>query len=242
MPEAKMDGRLSNFGVDSLALVDAGRRDKVIKFFGAAPNFWGRYFTAPGDSDYDPKKENAILNKNGICVLPLGRQTPNVNKAEKIGTADGKSNVAALLKAFPASFLKQQGNGFYMFLDVEGDPHLSVDYWKGWHKGVKEGGAGLILPCIYATQGDTETWTALAEAAKAGAPPHAAWVAAWGQGHQPKPLPAKWDKDRVTPDVKLPCPVVVWQYQDGPDFDGDLINMSLKDDQLEPLGILPPDK
>jgi hypothetical protein len=69
-----------------------------------------------------------------------------------------------------------------VFLDVEGPPHpsLSVDYYKGWADGLAQTAraAGVkLLPAIYGAQGDSATWTHLAQAVSNGAACEGTWIA-----------------------------------------------------------------
>lgn len=221
--------------------------------FGETPVFWGRYFTSAstaGNVEYRHLKENQLLRDNNIRVLPIARQTGNVNGTHAAGSADAQRNADDLLATFGASYLAGLSAQFYVFLDVEGSPSLSSAYYKGWahtltsHSETATGGAVTFLPCVYATQGDRPTWSALAAAVDAGTPCQGAWVARWpSTGCQPLP---DWNDHLVTPVDGIPCPILIWQYSSdcfgGGGFDCSVTNPSLDlaGDLLNQL-ILPPD-
>jgi hypothetical protein len=214
--------------------------------------FWGRYFTstAGSNAEYHSLKENRHLRDAGIRVLPIARQTRHVNGTEAQGSADAKANANDVLVTFSAEYLASQGGQFFVFLDVEGAPSLSQAYYAGWaqtlsaHSSAATHGEVTLLPCVYATQADTQTWTAVAKAAKAGIPCNGAWVARWQVPGGCHPL-SDWDDSVVNPAVRLPCRVLVWQYSDdchgGGGFDCSQVNPSidLEADLLAHL-ILPP--
>jgi hypothetical protein len=189
--------------------------------FDTAPVFWGRYFSTPhttGAVEYHHKLESGPLVAAGIRVLPIARQTPNVNGTAQQGAADAAENAADLLASFGADALAAQGNVFFMFLDVEGNPNpsLSVAYYTAWALALAQSssdatsGRVTIRPCIYATQGDNPTWLALAQAMANGADCGGAWVARYpGSGCDQMP---DWDDVTVTPRVGAPCPILAWQY------------------------------
>jgi hypothetical protein len=163
-------------------------------------------------------KEGAILAKHKIRLLPIARQTRNVAGDEKAGATDAKLNVAALAKASGGK------KDIYLFLDVEddtstGSPAVSPEYWKGWSKAVSAGG---FLPCLYVRQGSADTFTALT---KAKLDPEALWIARWQFADgKPHPVPAKWQPGKLGTFKHQPKDIKVWQYQDGPHFDCDMIN------------------
>jgi hypothetical protein len=80
------------------------------------------------------------------------------------GSADGAANVEDLIITFTKEYLASKGGKFFMFLDVEGSPSLSLPYYRGWastllsHSSDLTGGTVQILPCVYATRGDNTTW------------------------------------------------------------------------------------
>src|SRR5258708_31537622 len=101
-----------------------------------------------------------------------------------------------------------------MFLDVEGTPSLSTDYYIGWdrtlvdHSQTISHGTVTILPGVYATQSDDTTWRAVAEASQRGAQTQGAWVARWrirGWG-----MPLNLDPAIVVAKVKLPLDLILF--------------------------------
>jgi hypothetical protein len=188
------------------------------------------------------------LRDSNIRVLPIARQTKNVDGSVADGSDDAESNADDLIATFGADYLASLAPEFYMFLDVEGSPSLSQDYYTGWaltlaaHSASATGGKVKILPCIYGTQSDNATWSAMSAAAAAGIPCNGAWIARWPiSGCQPLP---DWSDSLVTPSAGIPCPVLIWQYADdcqgGGGFDCSETNPSIDlQDFLNHL-ILPP--
>jgi len=137
-----------------------------------------------------------------------------------------------------------------MFLDVEGAPSLSVGYYTGWaqtllsHSAHLTNGTVQILPCVYATQGDTTTRQAVKTAADQAVGSNGAWVARWT--HHGCSRLYNWVDTVVQPQVTLPCKVMLWQYSDdchgGNGFDCNQTNPSIDvDAELLPFLVLPPD-
>ena len=79
-------------------------------------------------------------------------------------------------------------------------------------------GSGNLVPCVYATQSDNSTWTAVAAGAASGVPCGGAWIARWRFDgcHALE----DWDQTVVNPSVALSCPVLIWQYADACHGDG----------------------
>jgi hypothetical protein len=195
--------------------------DVAAKMFGEMPVLWGRYLTSvatTGLVEYRAQRENQALRDRNIRVLPIARQTKHVDKTQAIGSADAQLNAEDLIKTFGADYLKSQGGKFIMFLDVEGTPSLSVDYYMGWARTLVDysqsftKGAVTIVPGVYATQSDETTWRAVAEAGDRGVKSQGAWVARWRKRGCSKLL--EWESEIVQPKVKLPCEVLLWQYAD----------------------------
>src|SRR5262245_14430176 len=192
--------------------------------FGQTPAFWGRYFTSPttsGSVEYSHTKENNVLAQNNIRLLPIARQTTHVAGSTTQGSSDATDNVEDFIQSFGAGFLASRGSQFLMFLDVEGssatEPSLSVAYYHGWAKTLVNYSKQLtndqvtVLPCVYGRQGDSTTWTALATATQQGVQCNGAWVARYFFSGCAMP---EWDSGIVTPAVSLPCPILLWQYQE----------------------------
>ncbi|MGA2267643.1 MAG: hypothetical protein ABSH44_04135 [Bryobacteraceae bacterium] len=245
-------------GADSSVMVTNqvggdGLIDLAKAHYGETPVFWGRYFATTstgGTVEYRHLEENKPLRDNNIRVLPIARQTRDVNGTEAGGSTDARRNADDLIATFGADYLASLSGEFYMFLDVEGSPNLSQEYYTGWaqtlvaHSGSVTGGRVIILPCVYATHSDDATWSSVAAAVAAGAQCKGAWIARWpASGCQPLP---EWSDDLVTPSVGIPCPVLIWQYADdcygGGGFDCSETNpgIDLQNDLLSHL-VLPPE-
>jgi hypothetical protein len=212
-------------GADSCTPVTEKMIEGATKLLGSAPVFWGRYFTSvstAGTVEYRHSTESPALNAAGIRLLPVGRQTGHVGGSSEQGIADGTANAQDFISTFGAEVLAEQGGRFYLFLDVEGSPSLSQDYYAGWVQGLtaeaasasagsSSEGSVQILPCVYATQSDKETWLAVAAAVGAGVPCYGAWIARYYTGECAM---GDWRPEIVTPaaPVPLPCPILAWQY------------------------------
>jgi hypothetical protein len=202
-------------GADSSSPVTTTMIQGASTLLGATPVFWGRYFTSvstSGSVEYRHAEENPVLNAAGIRLLPVGRQTANVDGSTQQGITDGAANAKDFISTFGEPFLAAQGGRFYMFLDVEGSPCLSKAYFEGWAQGLaQEAGSLKILPCVYAMQSDTQTWSSVAAAMAAGTECHGAWIARYYTG---KCEIGEWDPAILTPaaPVPFPCPILAWQY------------------------------
>ncbi len=244
-------------GADSSALVTRHINGKPMldvaaEMFGRMPVLWGRYFTsvaATGLVEYRARRENQALRDRNIRVLPIARQTKHVDGSQARGSADAELNAEDFIKTFGADYLKSQGGTFIMFLDVEGTPSLSVNYYTGWartlvdHSQSLSGGAVTIVPGIYATQADEATWRAVAEAGQRGVKTQGAWTARWRRSGCSGLL--EWDPEIVEPRVKIPCEVLLWQYSNechgGDGFDCNETNPHLDLQDLLSQCVLPPD-
>src|SRR5262245_45386197 len=97
-------------GADSSVIVtnQIGGKDLIAlatELYGEAPVFWGRYFTSTstgGSVEYRHLKENQPLRDSSIRVLPIARQTKNVNGTQSDGSADAENNADDLLATFGA--------------------------------------------------------------------------------------------------------------------------------------------
>jgi hypothetical protein len=209
-------------GADSSAPVTTSLIQSAASLLGAPPVFWGRYFTSvstKGSVEYHHATENQPLNAAGIRLLPVGRQTANVGGTTQQGITDGSANAKDFISTFGASVLAAQGGKFYMFLDVEGSPSLSQAYYTGWAQGLAQESQALsasdasvqVLPCVYATQGDTVTWTAVQAAMNAGVACYGAWIARY---YTSQCTMGDWLDAIVTPSepAPFPCPILAWQY------------------------------
>jgi len=245
-------------GADSSVLVTHQIQGKnliqlAIALFGQTPALWGRYFTSAstsGSVEYRHLKENPILRQNKIRVLPIARQTKNVNGTQAQGAIDAEANSEDIIATFGQEYLASQGGKFMMFLDVEGSPSLSSAYFMGWaqtltsHSAAITGDSVKILPCVYGTRSDEATWQAVANCADQDVVCCGAWIARWVD-HACAGL-EDWDDSKVNPDVELPCKVLVWQYSDecwgAGGFDCDQSNPNIDVDQeLLSMLVLPPE-
>lgn len=212
-----------NPGADSSSPVTDSLISTATQQFGQAPLFWGRYFTSPttsGEVEYRHSSESPILAQHNIRLLPVARQTENVGGSQQQGVSDAQFNVADVLDTFGQEYLTSQGGQFLLFLDVEGSPStgspsLALDYYLGWAQTLvsysrsQTNNAVTILPCVYARQGDNETWDALVSANGQGATCNGAWVARYYYSGCDMP---EWSDSIVMPSVTLPFDVLLWQY------------------------------
>ena len=243
-------------GADSSVIVTSqimgkGLIDLATDLFGETPVFWGRYFTSTstgGNVEYRHLKENKALRASNIRLLPIARQTKNVDGTVADGSADAQENCDDLISTFGADYLASLSSEFYMFLDVEGSPSLSQDYYTGWaqtlvaHSSSASGGRVTIHPCVYGTQSDKTTWSTVTAAMSAGVPCKGAWIARWpSSGCQPLP---DWSDVLVTPPGGIPCPILLWQYADdchgGGGFDCSTTNPSINLQDFLTRLVLPP--
>jgi hypothetical protein len=207
---------------DSSIPVTSDMVDSARALFGAAPAFWGRYFTSAsttGDVEYRHAVESEVLGSAGIRLLPVCRQTTHVNGTNAQGLADGLANAGDFITTFGKDYLVAQGGTFYMFLDVEGQPSLEIDYYTGWVNGLAQkaqeltGGAVQVLPCVYAMQSDLATWDNLSKAIAAGTPCRGVWVARY---YHDEPAVGEWLSDILCPKCSdtFGIPILAWQYCD----------------------------
>jgi hypothetical protein len=196
---------------------------------------WGRYFKRPGfEQDYQPAAENRVFNAHHIRLLPIARQTNRVAGTASDGATDAILNVDAFVKSLEMENLAAIGGEFLMFLDVEGtsdrNPNLSIDYWIGWsaalvaHSRRVSDRRFTIVPGIYCRQNQNVTWDAIVRGDALGFPCTGAWVFRSRTSACTKPIPS-WDAPFNTPAVRLPCPIMIWQFaidclfEGGVDFD-----------------------
>lgn len=212
-----------NPGADSSMPVTADLINTATQQFGRPPLFWGRYFTSPtatGSVEYHHSTESPVLAQHNIRLLPVARQTTHVGGSQQQGVSDAQQNVQDFLDTFEQQYLVSQGGQFLLFLDVEGSPStgspsLSLDYYLGWGQTLvsyshsQTGGAVTILPCVYARQGDNETWNALVSANAQGVTCNGAWVARY---YYSGCAMHDWSDSVVMPSVALPFDVLLWQY------------------------------
>ena len=244
-------------GIDSLVpssndlLANAQSKD----YLGARPQFWGRYFYAPGrinsagkkDTHYAPA-ENALLRANSIRVLPIARQTANVKQAAK-AKADAQANVAAIFEVFSAQYLSGADPDVLVFLDVEQDTPMTAGYYDMWSNTIvteanqTSNGRVRFHPAVYGSRSDASTWNALKQAVNGGAPCDGIWIARY---YYPTPVPKPWSDALTAPTVTLASPILAWQYWASPDhapesanFDTSLVSAAHADILLDRL-VMPP--
>jgi len=217
---------------------------KVNKFLGTIPVFWGRYFATQGEDEYDASTENPLLAQANIRLLPIARRTLRVSGGTELGAIDAQACTDDLFTAFPIDYLAEQSREFMVFLNVETSPTLLKEYYLGWATTLIEYSrrcsdhAITLRPCIYADAGESNnnTWIALTTAVHEGAACDGIWVAHY---LNPKsvPLTLEWDSQLLTPPVKPPCEILIWQYK----MNTNLINpdIDIDKDLLSKL-ILPP--
>lgn len=207
-------------GADSTDQITDALIEEAAQLIGATPQFWGRYFCCPSNPspyEYIHLNENGPLAKNRIKLLPIAEQTWRVAGSQQDGTSDAQGNVDDLLETFSINYLASVGQEFLMFLDVEGsppaNPSLSTSYYEGWaqtlcaYSRAKTAGRFTIVPAVYASRDDSETWQTLQANV---APCHAIWIAAYGAN---SPALPDWDVNQTAPQgAELSCPVLVWQY------------------------------
>lgn len=210
-------------GADSSTPVTESLIQAATQLFGETPVLWGRYFTGPttaGSVEYRHAEESPVLAAAGIRLLPVARQTTNVAGSSQQGTADAQGNVDDIFDTFGQEYLASQGGEVLLFLDVEGNPavgspSLSQSYYTGWAQTLvsyslsSSNNTVTILPCVYARQGDNETWNVLVAAVGAGVQCSGAWVARY---YYSSCEMTDWDDSLVLPTVKLPFDVLLWQY------------------------------
>ena len=207
-------------GADSTDQITSALIEEATQLIGATPQFWGRYFCSPSNPspyEYIHLNENGPLSENKIKLLPIAEQTWRVAGSQQDGVSDAQGNVDDLIGTFSADYLAGIGQEFLMFLDVEGsppsNPSLSAAYYAGWAKTLssysqqKAAGRFTILPAVYASRDDNQTWQTLQGNV---APCHAIWIAAYGSNSPELP---EWNASQTTPQgAQLTCPVLAWQY------------------------------
>lgn len=210
------------FGVDSLVPSDAAllANSQSSAYLGRAPQFWGRYFYAPGqintagrrDSHYSAA-ENAMLRSRGIRVLPIARQTTHVNQPNQ-ARQDASRNAQAIFEIFSAQYLSGADPNVLVFLDIEQENPMTADYYAIWSEALMAEANNLsqsrvkFHPAVYGSRGDDQTWSELKRAMSNGAVCDGVWIARYFKSQAPRP----WNDSLVNPTLSLDCPVLAWQY------------------------------
>jgi hypothetical protein len=243
------------FGADAASPATAGQVSLATRLLGAAPSFFGRYFSVPHSASsiqYQSAQENPVLHRLGVRVLCIARQTNHVGGGEAEGAADAANNMAAIVASFGANYLAGLGFDPIVFLDTElggGQPSLNASYYAGWAGALQTQGpvvSGVRLrftPAIYINGSDKVSWAALASAmAQQNAACHGAWVANYGKPTGAEGPPA-WAGANIAPSAPVPppCPIVAWQYADyKEEIDLSLLPPGGSMDAVVKLMILPP--
>lgn len=223
-------GGASLVGFDSVEPISAAWIARATTLMGSAPKFCGRYFGPgpPSPYEYQHAVENGPARAANCPILPIGDQTNRV--AGPTGASDGAGNAADVISTFGADYLASIGKEFYLVLDVEGQPSLSVAYYIAWSAAVitraqqLSGGRFTLLPCVYASENDGPTWKALASSMLKGAVCAGAWVASYVTTTAVNlPIDPAWNPSKARmntgDDTPAPtCPVLLWQEAGG--FDG----------------------
>jgi hypothetical protein len=216
-------------GADSTSPVTTSMIQSATSLLGATPAFWGRYFTspsAPGSAEYQPTKENNVLYDAGIRLLPIAYQPNNVNGSFEQGLKDAVENSLDFSLSLDSYLDKPLSGKLYMFLEVTGSPSLSSDYYSGWSGGLYQGSGPSqieLVPCVYALQSDSTTWTAASQGD--GASCSGALIANHNTGNCAM---GEWNDAAVTPSVALPFPIFAWQYA------GNCLNGAINCSQTNP--------
>jgi hypothetical protein len=135
----------TDWGVDSVAVVTASYNGTTLRQFAASlynepPDFWGRYFKSPGNSNITPfsGSEASALGNNGTHhVAPI--QSPHqarLNNGYSTGHSDGMAacdDITNLIGNNNGSVQWPDKDGYVtLFLDVEAGTVLGQSYWNGW--------------------------------------------------------------------------------------------------------------
>jgi hypothetical protein len=237
-------------GADSTSPVTQKLIDSAIDVLASAPKFWGRYFKGAGNTNpaqYQAGRENPVLERAKVRVLPIARQTNNVGGSGRDGDREGRQNAQAIVEAFGHQYLGSLNNNPLVFLDVEQTVPLSAEYYLGWSQALTDEGRKLsndavsLTPALYASYGSKQTWRALSASIGRGAICGGVWVARYVVSDGCAPMPV-WSEERVRP-LGLPeeVPVLAWQYaQNCKDIDCNQANPRFQDQLMDQL-ILPPE-
>jgi hypothetical protein len=211
-------------GDDSVEPFSSMWLSRMVALTGVKPKWIGRYIgRGSKPATYQLlASEFAPAAAAGVKFLLIAEQTTSVSGTEQQGYADGQGNAQNIFSLFGAANLPEKT---MVFLDVEGSPDLTAAYYTGWERGLTESaatlGAGIksLLPCIYASENDGQTWKRLSAAIAAGSHCASAWVASYLTTSK-VPIAPSWDASRArmntgdnTPSPQ--CPVDIWQFAGG---------------------------
>jgi hypothetical protein len=237
-------------GADSTRLVTQELIASAVDVLASLPRFWGRYFKGPGNTNpvqYQARRENSVLSRAKVRVLPIARQTSNVGGSRSDGDRDGRQNAQAIVESFGSQYLGSLNNNPLIFLDVEQTVPLSAEYYLGWSQALTDEGSKLsndavhLTPAVYSSHGSNQTWQALSAALGRGATCGGVWVARYVVSNGCAPMPG-WSEERVRP-LGLPedVPVLAWQYaQNCKNIDCNQANPRFQNQLIDQL-ILPPE-
>lgn len=194
-------------------------------------------------------------------MLPIARQTNQVDGYEQLGFQHGLRNAAAVLAAFGAAHLARIQNGVRVFLDVEPSDPLSPAYYKGWSAGLMAAGGDVMIdlsdevnsglvpvdvtvkfrPCVYGHHAAGRTWQALGLAIDDGAVCEGAWIVYMDRKARFPIWP--WRSSFTSRDMPGGVPVLACQRildwsEDGQNLDYNLANPAHVSDFLDTL-VLP---
>jgi len=216
-------------GIDSLAISSSSALLNAASssYLGKKPQFWGRYFYAPGQMNSSGKKdthyssaENAFLHENGIRLIPIARQTVRVTRGATEGEEDAKLNCDAIFDAISATYLAATDPEVIIYLDVEQKTPVTADYYEAWAKTIyaysqqKSANRVRFRPAVYTGPKSDQTWSSLRAALLNGAACYGAWIARYYYG---SPVPREWTIDDET-NLLTPnggtggVPILAWQY------------------------------
>jgi hypothetical protein len=216
-------------GIDSLAISShsALLNASSSSYLGTKPQFWGRYFYAPGQINSSGKKdthyssaENALLHDNGIRLIPIARQTGRVTRGAVEGEEDAKRNCDAIFEAISIAYLAAADPDILIYLDVEQNTPLTTAYYAAWAATIssysqqQSANRVRLRPAVYTGPKSDQTWNSLRMALLNGAACYGAWIARYYYG---SPVPRDWSKDDET-NLLTPnggtggVPILAWQY------------------------------
>lgn len=222
------------FGADSAEPVTEELIKGVVKRFGSAPLFWGRYISNRDERLLRPG-ELQLLAVHGIRVLPLAQQTlrfndydPNTKSTFETGQADGKCNASAFIDVFAVDEMDASTYHLYLNIEVDSQTPVNAAYYKGWVAGLEDGvrarGRKIRLrPAVYiGTLGSIKSWEALSRATSdLGEQVDLVWIARYGSGYSGSPpLDCKdidiWRDHSKAGGITFPAKygVAAWQYQE----------------------------
>jgi hypothetical protein len=202
------------YGIDTLQEVTTQLyRDAIMNLTQAGLNpriaFWARYTNGLKQSEIE------ILANRKVPILPIARQSGLVAGDRACGQ---RSAVAELTRLRNLDGRVSR----YVFLDVEGEPDLTPEFWGAWSLEIRAAG---WVPCAYMPNATNfpESWSALVAGYCA-----FTWVAGYCQPSNGKAhaCQAHWGGPLVQTPYGSP-PVFAWQHVGNADdkkFDFNALN------------------